>query len=50
LILKRTIMIPYRRPADEYDQFEKEIRQTGAPRWIYVPDEPTAVKAEAPAK
>jgi hypothetical protein len=41
-ILRRTIMIPYRRPADEYDQFEKEIRQAGAPRWIYVPDEPTA--------
>jgi hypothetical protein len=41
-ILRRTIMIPYRRPADEFDQFEKEIRQAGAPRWIYVPDEPPA--------
>jgi hypothetical protein len=50
LILKRTIMIPYHRPADEYDQFEKEIHQTGTPRWIYVPDEPVSAKAEAPAK
>src|SRR5580700_5407351 len=38
-ILRRTIVIPYRRPADEFDQFEKEIRQSGTPRWIYVPDE-----------
>jgi hypothetical protein len=48
-ILRRTLVIPYRRPADEYDQFEKEIRQSGTPRWIYVPDEPAA-KAEARAK
>ncbi len=41
-ILRRTIVIPYRRPADEFDQFEKEIHQTGAPRWLYVPEEPTA--------
>jgi hypothetical protein len=47
-ILRRTIVIPYRRPADEFDQFEKEIRQSGTPRWIYVPDEATA-KSE-PAK
>jgi len=46
-ILRRTIVIPYRRPADEYDQFEKEIRQSGTARWIYVPDEP---KSEASAK
>ncbi|HEV3301217.1 MAG TPA: hypothetical protein VG055_16315 [Planctomycetaceae bacterium] len=44
-ILRRTIMIPYRRPADEFDQFEKEIRQAGTPRWIYVPDE-AAAKSE----
>ncbi len=48
-ILRRTIDIPYRRPADEYDQFEKEIRQSGTPRWIYVPDEPLA-KAEPRTK
>jgi hypothetical protein len=45
-ILRRTIAIPYRRPADEFDQFEKEIRQSGPARWIYVPDEATAVKSE----
>jgi hypothetical protein len=38
-VLRRTIVIPYRRPADEYDQFEKEIHLAGTPRWIYVPDE-----------
>jgi hypothetical protein len=38
-ILRRTIVIRYHRPADEYDQFEKEIHQEGAPKWIYVPDE-----------
>ncbi len=43
-ILRRTIVIPYRRPADEYDQFEKEIHQAGTPRWLYVPDE-AAVKS-----
>jgi hypothetical protein len=48
-VLRRTIVIPYRRPADEYDQFEKEIRQSGTPRWIYVPDEAT-VKSDPRAK
>jgi len=45
-ILRRTIAIPYRRPADEFDQFEKEIRQSGPAKWIYVPDEATAMKSE----
>jgi hypothetical protein len=44
LILRRTIQIPYRRLADRYDQFAKEIRQEGEPKWIYVPDEATAAK------
>jgi hypothetical protein len=45
LVLRRTIAVPYRRLADEYDQFEKEIRQSGQPKWIYVPDEaPAAAK------
>ncbi len=48
-ILRRTIVIPYRRPADEYDQFEKEIRQSAPARWIYVPDE-AAAKSDAPTK
>ncbi|HET6328778.1 MAG TPA: hypothetical protein VFG04_29105 [Planctomycetaceae bacterium] len=48
-ILRRTIVIPYRRPADEYDQFEKEIRQSGPARWIYVPDE-AVVKSEPTKK
>jgi hypothetical protein len=48
-ILRRTIVIPYRRPADEYDQFEKEIHQSEPPRWIYVPDELSA-KSEARTK
>jgi hypothetical protein len=39
LFLRRTIVVPYRRLGDQYDQFEKEIRQTGATKWIYVPDE-----------
>ncbi len=42
LVLRRTISVPYVRLADEYDQFEKEIRQSGAPKWIYVPDESPA--------
>jgi hypothetical protein len=44
-ILRRTIVIPYRRPADEYDQFEKEIHQVGSPKWLYVPDEAAAKSA-----
>jgi hypothetical protein len=45
LFLRRTIFVPYRRFGDQYDQFEKEIRQTGAIKWIYVPDEaPVAAK------
>jgi len=45
LFLRRTIFVPYRRLGDQYDQFEKEIRQTGAIKWIYVPDEvPVAAK------
>jgi len=45
LFLRRTIVVPYRRLGDQYDQFEKEIRQTGAIKWIYVPDEaPVAAK------
>jgi hypothetical protein len=45
LFLRRTILVPYRRFGDQYDQFEKEIRQTGAIKWIYVPDEaPVAAK------
>jgi hypothetical protein len=39
LVLRRTIEVPYRRLADRYDQFAKEIHQTGEPKWIYVPDE-----------
>ena len=39
LVLRRTIFVPYRRFADQYDQFAKEIRQIGATKWIYVPDE-----------
>lgn len=38
-VLRRTIQVPYRRFADKYDQFAKEIRQVGEPKWIYVPDE-----------
>jgi hypothetical protein len=38
-VLRRTIVVPYRRLADQYDQFEKEIRQRGEPKWIYVPDD-----------
>jgi hypothetical protein len=48
-ILRRTLVIPYRRPADEYDQFEKEIRQAAPAKWIYVPDEAPA-KSEPRAK
>ena len=44
-ILRRTIVIPYRRPADEFDQFEKEIHQVGSPKWLYVPDEAAAKSA-----
>jgi len=39
LILRRTILVPFRRFADQYDQFAKEIRQIGATKWVYVPDE-----------
>jgi hypothetical protein len=39
LVLRRTIVLPYRRLADEFDQFEKEIRQRADGKWIYVPDE-----------
>jgi hypothetical protein len=42
LHLRRTIQIPFRRPADEFDQYEKEIRQQGDPKWVYVPDEVAA--------
>ena len=42
LYLRRTAVVPYSRPADEYDQFEREIRQVGEPKWIYVPDEAPA--------
>jgi hypothetical protein len=45
LVLRRTIVIPYRRFGDQYDQFAKEIRQVGATKWVYVPDEaPVAAK------
>jgi hypothetical protein len=44
MVLRRTIQIPYRRYADRYDQFAKEIRQEGEPKWIYVPDEATVAK------
>jgi hypothetical protein len=44
LILRRTIQVPYRRFADRYDQFAKEIRQEGEPKWIYVPDEAAVAK------
>jgi hypothetical protein len=44
MVLRRTIQIPYRRYADRYDQFAKEIRQQGEPKWIYVPDEATVAK------
>jgi hypothetical protein len=45
LILRRTIFVPYRRFGDQYDQFAKEIRQIGATKWVYVPDEaPVAAK------
>jgi hypothetical protein len=39
LFLRRTLMVPYRRLADQYDQFEQEIQQHGEPKWVYVPDE-----------
>jgi hypothetical protein len=39
MYLRRTIVIPYRRPADQFDQFEKEIRQQGDAKWIYMPDD-----------
>jgi hypothetical protein len=44
LVLRRTIQIPYRRYADRYDQFAREIKQEGEPKWIYVPDEATVAK------
>jgi hypothetical protein len=45
LVLRRTILVPYRRFGDQYDQFAKEIRQIGATKWVYVPDEaPVAAK------
>jgi hypothetical protein len=48
MIIRRTIYVPYRRYGDQYDQFSKEIRQVGTPKWIYVPDEaPKASKLKA---
>jgi hypothetical protein len=44
MILRRTIHVPYKRFADRYDQFAKEIRQIGEPKWIYVPDEAAVAK------
>jgi hypothetical protein len=44
LVLRRTIVIPYRRYGDQDDQFEKEMRQTGPTKWIYVPDEAAVAK------
>jgi hypothetical protein len=44
MVLRRTIHVPYRRFADKYDQFAKEIRQFGDPKWIYVPDEAAVAK------
>lgn len=45
IVLRRTIFIPYRRFADKYDQFAKEIRQTGGEaKWVYVPDEAASPK------
>jgi hypothetical protein len=40
---RRTVKIPYRRLADEFDQFEREIRQSGDATWIYVPDDVAAL-------
>jgi hypothetical protein len=44
MVLRRTIRVPYRRFADRYDQFAREIKQIGEPKWIYVPDEAPVAK------
>jgi hypothetical protein len=48
-VLRRIIEIPYRRPADEFDQFEKEIRQSKPATWTYAPDE-TLAKSDGHSK
>jgi len=39
LIVRRVIQQQYWRPGDRFDQFEREIRRRGEPKWIERPDE-----------
>jgi len=53
-VWRKTLVVHYWRPGDSFDQNEREIRQKGEPRWIYVPDDsrpavPAAVPATAAA-
>lgn len=41
---RRTIVQEYKRPGDEIDEAEFEIRPVGQPAWIYRPSEDTAPK------
>lgn len=44
-VWRKTLVVHYWRPGDEFDQNEREVRRKGEPRWIYVPDD----DAPAPA-
>ena len=47
-VWRKTLVVHYWRPGDEFDQNEREVRRKGEPRWIYVPDDAPAIPA-APA-
>lgn len=46
-VWRKTLVVHYWRPGDEFDQNEREVRRKGEPRWIYVPDDAPAAPAAA---
>jgi len=45
-VWRKTLVVHYWRPGDEFDQNEREVRRKGEPRWIYVPDDAPAIPAD----
>jgi hypothetical protein len=42
VVWRKSIVQEYKRPGDEFDAKEIEIRPAGEPRWLYRPEEPLA--------